>query len=210
MFTGIIEDLGKVRKTGRSTLAVETVLDDIKTGDSIAVNGICLTVTRIEARGRASILSFDFSPETSGRTSLQGLESGNAVNLERAMRPGDRLGGHFLSGHIEGTGKLLSVSPRGDFVLIAFSADKPVSRYLVPKGSVGVDGISLTVADVTPGSFTVSVIPHTVKNTNLHLKKTGDTVNLEPDMLAKYAENALQKEKRTGITYSLLKENGFA
>ncbi|MHB9155230.1 MAG: riboflavin synthase [Endomicrobiales bacterium] len=210
MFTGIIEDSGRIRGLRLSGLSVSTVLDGIKTGDSVAVNGICLTVTRLEQEKAGSLLYFDFSPETARRTSLQGLGPGDPVNLERALRLGDRLGGHFLSGHVEETGKLLSVALRGESYLMTFSASKAMERYIVPKGSIGVDGISLTIAARGASSFTVAVIGHTYKNTNLRTRKAGDPVNLEPDLLAKYVENFLSlREESTGVSSRLLKENGF-
>lgn len=230
MFTGIIEDLGTVKKITDQQLSVTTKLDDIKTGDSMAVNGICLTVSKVNKLSGSWVISFDISPETSKKTNLAELKPGDRVNLERALKLGDRLGGHFITGHVEGIGKILAMRPfiliksgfQGDpnevGVIFEFSSPENISKYLVPKGSIAVDGISLTIVDVNPlpitnyqlPTFTVSAIPYTLQNTTLGLKKVGATVNLEPDILAKYAENILEiKKTKKEITLDFLKETGF-
>jgi riboflavin synthase len=185
MFTGIIEDLGTVRQLSVSSIQVASVLDDIRIGDSIAVNGVCLTVTRLCPGQEALILDFDVSPETLSRTGLGRLNRGEKVNLERALKIGGRLGGHFLSGHIEEVGKILQVRPAGNSVLYSFSSGRELNRYIVPKGSVALDGVSLTVASVAGRTFSIALIPSTLENTTLITKPTGAILNLETDILVK-------------------------
>ena len=209
MFTGIIESIGKVRKYDGLKLKVETELDGIKAGDSIAVNGICLTVTEIFTNNAVFSVSFDCSPETLQHSGLPKLKPGDLVNLERALRIGDRLGGHFLSGHVEAVGRIIERRDTGNAVIFTISAREDLMKYVVLKGSVGVDGISLTVSDRQRESFSAAVIPHTLANTVLKDKKLGDEVNLEPDMLAKYVENFISAGRKNGITAEMLKENGF-
>ncbi|MCX6142493.1 MAG: riboflavin synthase [Ignavibacteriales bacterium] len=210
MFTGIIEDVGVVQKIAPSVLLVRTVLTEIKKGDSIAANGTCLTVTKMASSARTRVLSFDVSPETVQRTNLGELRGGSNVNLERALRAGDRFGGHIMTGHIEDKGKLVRKERIEKSWIFTFTLDRHLRRYIVPKGSVGVDGISLTVVDCGSDFFTVSVIPHTMKNTNLGSRKLGDNVNIEPDILAKYAESMLVHDiGETKTTKELLKEYGF-
>lgn len=210
MFTGIIEELGEVTGTAPGQLKIKTAFADVKKGDSIAVNGICLTAKSITRAGKdRSEIVFDASPETISRSNLNVLKSGVKVNLERAMSAQSRFGGHIMTGHVEQTGKLLKVTKSGNSLMASFSAPSAVMKYAVPKGSIGVDGISLTIAVVEPASFTVAVIPHTFENTNLKFRKKGDTVNLEPDILAKYVENAVAHGKPGRITREFLKEHGF-
>lgn len=208
MFTGIIEELAKIRVITRDkvTLECKTVLDDIKLGDSIAVNGVCLTVTDIFSDG----YSADISPETQKVTTLGHLTSGDYVNLERALPANGRLGGHIVSGHIDGIGKLLSCKKLGDFYEITIELPENISKYTVHKGSVAVNGISLTIAETQANVIKLAIIPHTFENTNLKFLKSGDYVNIETDILAKYVEKFLStRDNKTGVNLALLQENGF-
>ncbi len=210
MFTGIIEDVGVVHRIAPFVLSVRTVMTEIKNGDSIAVNGACLTVTATERSARDLVLRFDVSPETEQRTSLGELKAGSKVNLERALRMGDRFGGHVMTGHIEGKGRFVGEERRENSQIFMFTFDRHLRRYIVSKGCVGVDGISLTVVDCASDCFTVSVISHTMKNTNLGSRKPGDIVNIEPDILAKYVEGILiHGIGKTTITEGFLKAHGF-
>ncbi len=192
MFSGIVEELGKVRRIGRTasgyTLEVEAgqVLGGTKIGDSIAVNGVCLTVVGI---GDASV-SFYVMPETFRLTGLAGLHPRDAVNLERSLKVGDRIGGHFVSGHVDCTGSILRKRRVSGNLCLEVSIPAAFARYLLPKGSIAVDGISLTLVDRKAAGFTVYLIPHTVANTTLHGKGVGGKVNVEFDMLAKAAAAA--------------------
>ena len=183
MFTGLIEELGSLvgRDGHRFTFAAELVTTDAKVGDSIAVNGCCLTVVALDPGG----WSADVVDETLGRTTLGGLRPGDPVNLERPVRPSDRLGGHVVQGHVDGLGEVVSAAP--DLVLRTQD-----TRYLVEKGSVAVDGVSLTVVSVDGDGFTVAVIPHTAAVTTLGLRRPGERVNLEFDLVAKYVERLLE------------------
>jgi riboflavin synthase len=215
MFTGIVEELGKIMsvKKGAESCQLEIsaskVLENTKIGDSIAVNGICLTVTSLSA----SSFSADVMAETLRRTSLSSLKSGSFVNLERAMSADGRFGGHIVSGHIDGTGIIKEFKNEGNAVWVTVNADMNILKYIVEKGSVAIDGISLTVADVSNSFFKVSIIPHTQNETTLLMKKTGDKVNLECDVIAKYVEKMLYTRdsisNKKGITMDLLYENGF-
>lgn len=170
-----------------------TVREGIKPSDSIAVNGTCLTVVEVDE----DALGFDVIPETLSKTALGALQPGDAVNLERAMRVGDRLGGHFVQGHVDGVGTVTEVESEGEWYMLSFSAPDNVKRYLIPHGSITVNGVSLTVARMSDDGFTVGLIPHTLENTDLGAKKVGDLVNLEADMLGKYVD-ALMKERVSG------------
>ncbi len=215
MFTGIVEELGKIMsvKKGAESCQLEIsaskVLENTKIGDSIAVNGICLTVTSLSA----SSFSADVMAETLRRTSLSSLKSGSFVNLERAMLADGRFGGHIVSGHIDGTGIIKEFKNEDNAVWVTVNADMNILKYIVEKGSVAIDGISLTVADVSNSFFKVSIIPHTQNETTLLMKKTGDKVNLECDVIAKYVEKMLYTRdsisNKKGITMDLLYENGF-
>ena len=208
MFTGIIEELAKIRVITRDkvTLECKTVLDDIKLGDSIAVNGVCLTVTDIFSDG----YSADISPETQKVTTLGHVAAGDYVNLERALPANGRLGGHIVSGHIDGIGKLLSCKKLGDFYEITVELPESISKYTVYKGSVAVNGISLTIAETQANVIKLAIIPHTFENTNLKFLKSGDYVNIETDILAKYVEKFLStRDNKTGVNLALLQENGF-
>ncbi|SEH33403.1 MULTISPECIES: riboflavin synthase [unclassified Selenomonas] len=211
MFTGIIEELGRVDSIGSGRLSIfaDKVLEDVQLGDSIAVNGICLTVTSFDKRH----FTADVMPETIRRTALRELKKGSPVNLERALTLSSRLGGHIVSGHIDGTGEVESFVSEGNAVLLKVQAAPEILHYIVEKGSVALDGISLTVAAVTETDFTVSLIPHTREVTNLHAKQKGSPINIETDVLGKYVEKLLRgseaKEKQSGLTREFLLQNGF-
>ncbi|MDD2898916.1 MAG: riboflavin synthase [Desulfuromonadaceae bacterium] len=212
MFTGLIEDTGRVasflRRSEAGILVVETSLPtpEIAIGDSVAVNGACLTVT---ARGR-STLTFDVSPESISRTTIGTLSSGSQVNLERALKLGDRLGGHIVSGHVDCGGRLIRSENRSGNYQLQFSLPTEHVRYLVEKGSVTIDGISLTVNTVSHDSFSVNIIPHTYANTTLGQLSTGDQVNIETDIVGKYVERLTAPWKPTGgLSMKTLAENGF-
>ena len=191
MFTGIVEEVGVVarRRDHRRTVQARTVLGDMKLGASIAVNGTCLTVVAMNEDS----FSVDLSPETLRRTSFTGLAEGNVVNLERPLLVTDRLGGHIVQGHIDGTGRITSCTPEEDCVILRVRSPKKLMPYIVEKGFIAVDGISLTVVKRSALSFSLSVIPYTLQNTNLQGKTPGDLVNLEADILAKYVENLLSR-----------------
>lgn len=211
MFTGIVEEVGHVRRIGGGQLAIDCqkVVDDVRTGDSIAVNGVCLTVTSFDKNHFVA----DVMPETVRRTSLAELGKGSPVNLERALTLASRLGGHIVSGHIDGTGEIVSFRAEKNAILMKIAAGKDLLRYVVEKGSVALDGISLTVAAVTDCDFTVSLIPHTREVTNLGSKKTGSPINIETDVLGKYVEKMLAgnepKPQDAGLSRSFLREHGF-
>lgn len=216
MFTGLVEELAVVKNirhgTKSAVLEVEAkeILDDVKLGDSIAVNGVCLTVTNFsDNRFFADVMS-----ETINRTNLRNLRPNDRVNVERAMRMGGRLGGHLVSGHIDGVG-VVAKQEQVDIALVTWvDAPRELLKYIIPKGSVAIDGISLTVVEVGEEGFSVSLIPHTAKLTTLGYKGIGDTVNIEVDMLAKYVARLLEwrDDKQTGgsgITADFLAQNGF-
>lgn len=215
MFTGIVEELGTIKSMARGvksiklTVEAHLVLEDVNIGDSIAVNGICLTVTEFAGHQ----FTVDVMAETLDRTNLGQLKAGNRVNLERALRLSDRLGGHIVSGHIDGVGTIISQEKVDIALLTEIKAPPEVLKYVVRKGSVAIDGISLTVVDYTKETFTVSLIPHTAKLTTLGFKKTGDRVNLEGDVLVKYLERLTEWKQKDGvkpeITMELLAGNGF-
>ena len=191
MFTGIVEEVGRatVCEEFGLTVAAEKVLEDVKLGDSIAVNGTCLTVVEFGA-GQFRV---DLAPETLRRTSLGELAAGSRVNLERPLAVSDRLGGHIVQGHVDAAGRVMSVRPEGDCFIFRIRAPKKLMPYIVEKGFIAVDGISLTVVNRGAASFTVSVIPYTFSNTNLQDKAAGNRVNLEVDILAKYVESLMPK-----------------
>ena len=216
MFTGIIEEVGVIKsirmgaQTAVITIEAEKVLEDIHLGDSIAMNGVCLTVTSFDSHS----YSVDIMHESLKRNNLGSMKSGSRVNLERAMAADGRFGGHIVAGHVDGTGKITSMEKDDNAVWIYIQAEPSVLKYIVEKGSITIDGISLTVAKVDEKSFAVSVIPHTGTHTTLLEKKPGDTVNLENDMIGKYVEKLLnyqEKENKPSsrITMEFLRENGF-
>jgi len=190
MFTGIIEEMGVAKEAARTlkgcgvTILAKAVLDGLKVGDSMTVNGVCLTVVGCDGHE----MKADISPETLKVTTLGTLKAGDPVNLERAMRLGDRLGGHLVTGHVDGVGAIRSRVQEADALQIVIEAPGDILRYCVPKGSVTVDGISLTVNDVTDRGFRVTIIPHTAKATTLGIKQVGDAVNLETDLIGRYVE----------------------
>ena len=204
MFTGIVEEIGTIKqmipgkKSYKITISADKVLQGTKIGDSIATNGICLTVT-----------------ETVRRTNLSSLHAGSKVNLERALCLGDRLGGHIVSGHIDGTGVITDMTREDNAVWITVNCSKSLLHYMIEKGSIAIDGISLTLAYVDDDCFKVSVIPHTGEETILLKKKPGDTVNLECDLIGKYVEKLLfhkteeQAEHGSSLDMNFLRENGF-
>ena len=217
MFTGIIEEIGTIRSIARGgksvVLEVEAgrVLDGLAVGDSVATNGVCLTV--VSFTGTA--FRADVMPETMRRTNLGRLRAGSRVNLERALTPSSRLGGHIVSGHVDGTGEIVAKTRDENAVWVTVAASPEVLRYVVEKGSIAIDGISLTVAAVDDVSFKVSVIPHTREATTLTGKSVGEQVNLECDVLAKYVEKLLRphaggaEAKPDGLTLDFLTANGF-
>ena len=217
MFTGIVEEIGiikNVKRGGRSVvleIQARKVLEDLRVGDSIATNGVCLTVVSF-SNGK---FQADVMPETMRRTNLGTLRSGDRVNLERALCLNGRLGGHIVSGHVDGTGDIVAKEQDENAILVTITTASEVLRYIVAKGSITIDGISLTVVSVDTGSFQVSIIPHTQQETTLVHKRVGETVNLENDVLAKYVEKLLHlervvpEEKRTGLTLDFLSANGF-
>ena len=193
MFTGLVEEVGRVASLEagdmfRLGVSVSRVLEDTRIGDSMSVNGVCLTVNEVDGE----TLVFQAMPETLRRTSLGDLAEGSPVNLERAMNPQSRFGGHIVQGHVDGVGEVLDVRPEGDAAIWEFGAPEAVLRYTVEKGSLCVDGISLTVVSVGENSFTVSILPQTLANTNLQELGAGDRVNLEADVIGKYVERLLE------------------
>lgn len=193
MFTGIIEELGVVQALDRGlqsavlTILARRIISGMLVGDSVTVNGVCLTVVRFSEQD----FGVDVSPETLRVTALGGLAPGDGVNLERAVRVGDRLGGHLVSGHVEAVGRVVSRAPDGNAVNLTIEAPREILRYCVGKGSITVDGVSLTITGLTEKTFGVTIIPHTAQATNLGLKPPGAFVNLEPDLIAKYVERLL-------------------
>lgn len=206
MFTGIVEEVGRVRSAqpGKLVIAAESVLQDTEEGASINVSGVCLTVTRFDRDS----FSVDIMPETARRSSLGFLRAGDGVNLERAMSLGGRLGGHLVQGHIDAVGRVSSVRWEGTTVLVAFDAPPEVMRYVVDKGFIAVDGVSLTVVSREQASFQVSVVDFTRQHTILGERRVGDPVNLEADIIAKYVE-ALSRPQTSGVTADFLREHGF-
>ena len=206
MFTGIIEEVGKVNSVpaGSLIIAASEVLSEMKRGGSIAVNGVCLTVTDFTTDS----FSVDVMPETLKRTNLGLLSAGDRVNLERPVALGGQLSGHLVQGHVDDTGRVASVTWEGESMLFRFEAPPEVMRFVVEKGFIAVDGISLTVASKEANSFWVSVVDYTRKHTILGGKKVGDLVNLEVDIIAKYVEQ-LSQVHSTGITAEFLQEHGF-
>lgn len=208
MFTGIIEEVGKLKNFdgGRIEVNCEKVLSDVSIGDSISVNGICLTVTNF---GKY-FFTADVMPETVRHTSLGEVAAGGALNLERAMKIDDRFGGHIVSGHIDDVGKILTIRVEGNAVFVDVAAPSNILRQIAAKGSVALDGISLTVVDATSEKFCVSMIPHTLSVTNFKFKHVGSLVNIETDILAKYIDRLLHfKNTPMELTREILAQNGF-
>ncbi len=216
MFTGIVEEVGKIidvkkgANSSRLIIGAEKIFSDMNVGDSVAVNGVCLTVTDFEK----NMFWADVMSETLSRSSLGSLKKGSLVNLERAMAANGRFGGHIVSGHIDGTGVIKSMKKDDIAVWVSISAPKNILKFIVEKGSVALDGISLTVAEIGDDEFKVSVIPHTGGNTSLLLKKAGDIVNIENDIIGKYVERLMSFKtdsaaKSSGISLEFLADNGF-
>jgi riboflavin synthase len=215
VFTGLIEEIGilkeanKGAKSAQLTISANKVLQDIKLGDSISTNGVCLTVVRFSS----SSFTVDVMPETMRRSNLKNLKPGNKINLERALKLGDRLGGHIVSGHIDGVGLVRAIEEEDNATWVTIEAESKIMRYIIEKGSIAIDGTSLTVAYVDNKAFKVSIIPLTRDETTLLSKKVGDEVNLECDMVGKYIERFTMFNKdndnRREINMDFLKENGF-
>jgi riboflavin synthase len=208
MFSGIIEEMGEILARGSSHLRAKAsiVLGGTKLGDSIAVNGACLTVTDIDRQS----FQVGVSPETLRRTNLGALRTGDKVNLERALRVGDRLGGHFVQGHVDATIELLSVRQEAESKVMEFGLPEALRNYVVEKGFVALDGISLTVTAVSDSTFSISLIPFTIQNVTLSRQRPGYEANLEVDVLGKYVERALAaREGRRGVTEEMLEQFGY-
>lgn len=212
MFTGIINEVGTLQGIQRGansavlTIGAKTILEDVKLGDSIAVNGVCLTVTSFTP----SQFTADVMHETLNRSALGALRPGSAVNLERAMRADGRFDGHIVAGHIDGTGTIASIRRDDNAIRYTIRTIPAILRYIIEKGSIAIDGISLTVTEVTRETFSVSVIPHTAACTNLVQRRIGDTVNLENDCIGKYVERLLTTpNQQSNITLEFLAQNGF-
>ena len=216
MFTGLVAELGTVEKLAQQgnsfhlTVAAAKVMQNLKIGDSVAVNGVCLTVVRL---GDASFTA-DVMPETVRLTNIGLLHAGDRVNLERTLRLCDGLDGHIVSGHVEGLGTIASRRPDGIAMVVTITTPPELLKYIIKKGSIAIDGISLTVTEVTETSFSVSLIPHTAKETTLGFKDVGDRVNLETDIIAKYVERMLGFQKKDEqqeplLDKNILLQNGF-
>lgn len=215
MFTGLVAELGTVQRLDRQgesyhlTVSAVKVMQNLKIGDSVAVNGACLTVVNMHD----SVFTADVMPETVRLTNIGSLHAGDKVNLERTLRLCDGLDGHIVSGHVEGLGTIISRRPEGIANVVEIAAEARLLRYILPKGSIAIDGISLTVTAVTDSSFSVAIIPHTAKETTLGFKGVGDKVNLETDIIGKYVERLLntgaygKSEKQ--LDKNILLENGF-
>ncbi len=208
MFTGLIEEVGAVSRRSGPDLAIvaEVVMEGLQLGDSVAVNGACLTVAALLDNGFVA----QVSPETYAKTALGTLQPGHAVNLERAMHANGRFGGHMVLGHVDGVGKVEAVRDQGGFALWRFRAPETVAKYLIPKGSVTIDGISLTVVDPVGDAFDVAVIPTTLEKTTLSTRGPGDPVNMEADMVAKHIFHFMQQGNGGGLTIDTLSRHGFA
>ena len=213
MFTGIIQAVGRVARVeprgGDVRLHVETgALDlaDVAFGDSIAVSGVCLTAVTLDAHGFAA----DVSNETLSLTMLGALKPGAVVNLEKALRLADRLGGHLVSGHVDGLGKVVAIAPDARSQRWQFEVPAALARYIAAKGSVCIDGVSLTVNEVTGNRFGVNLIPHTVEHTAFHARRAGDAVNIEVDLIARYVERLIHGDDASRLDESFLQRHGFA
>jgi len=210
MFTGLIESVCKVSSAvgQKDSLTLQINLGQaVKIGESIAVNGVCLTISGI----KGNIAEFDVSVETLSKTTLKSLKTGSSVNIERAMSANDRFGGHFVQGHIDTIGKIKKIEKKGDFRLFTFETPKEIMDYIIPKGSIAIDGVSLTIADIKNYSFTVSIIPVTFENTIFKSYKVGDSVNIETDILCRIVKKQLENilPNKSNLTIDKLKESGF-
>ena len=216
MFTGLIQDIGKIESIDRRgegiglTISTQLDLSHAKIGDSISVDGVCLTIIKVSGR----TFHAEVSPETLRRTTLSTARGGQPVNLETALKMSDPLGGHLVSGHVDGTGEIIEIVAEGNSIRYRFWVPGEISRFLIEKGSVAVDGISLTVMESQGQEFSVSVIPHTAETTTLGRKKSGDRVNLENDMIAKYVEKFVHAREdpageKSRVDYAFLAKHGF-
>lgn len=207
MFTGIIEEIGSIASKGTGSMSIKAikVMDGLQLGDSIAVNGVCLTITSF----KNNLLTVDVMSETLSRSNLGNLVNGSLVNLERAVQIGGRLGGHIVTGHIDGKGEIKNIKSESNAVWFEIACEKSILKYVVEKGSVTLDGISLTVAYVDEYCFKVSVIPHTMAQTSLIFKKTGDKLNIEVDILSKYIEKLLDIGNKKQMDIDFLHKCGF-
>lgn len=214
MFTGIIEEIGYVKRINQQSrsaqieIKADKVLGDVAVGDSIAVNGVCLTVVAFDSQH----FTADVMPETISKTNLRELKPGSPVNLERALKLGGRLGGHIVQGHVDAIGTIVEKQILEIAIIYRIATEPELLQYVVPKGSVAIDGVSLTVVDVFQDSFTVSLIPHTAHETVLGEKKPGDRVNLESDIIGRYVKHLMNRnhgEERQALNLSFLAEHGF-
>lgn len=216
MFTGIVEEIGIIKSLHNKTITIEAnkIFEDMHLGDSISVNGICLTVSSFKNK----IFNANVTQETLNRTNLGNLKSGSKVNLERAISLNRRFGGHIVSGHIDGVGNIKSMERDDNAIILTIEVPKHLMKYIVEKGSVAVDGISLTVASLRDNTFSISVIPHTLKDTILYYKKENDKVNIENDVIGKYVERLItfrddfckdSKKEESNISMEFLLKNGF-
>lgn len=212
MFTGIIQETGliqQVRHYGNSAeilIQAPLACEDAQVGDSICTNGVCLTAVSITG----DTFQADVSQETLTRSTLQSIQPGEHVNIEPSLRPHDRMGGHIVSGHVDGVGSIVSMNDLGEFINITVQYPKPLAAYIAEKGSVSIDGISLTVTEVTGDTFGVALVPWTIQHTNLKYKNSGSQVNLEVDVIARYVQRMLQMgSSGSGVTMDTLKEHGF-
>jgi len=214
MFTGLIEDIGKINQlqpinNGLSlTIESQLITSELNIGDSVAINGVCLTVTRIQS----PMFTLEAVQETLEKSTISSLHIGSKVNLERAIRFGDRMGGHFVQGHVDGKGTINKIEKIGSTVWFEIKIPQQFEHYIISKGSIAIDGISLTVAEKTNGIVKISVIPHTFENTNMQFLSEGNQINIEVDMMAKYVENFVhpqKNEKKSTITEEWLREKGF-
>ncbi|KGR73522.1 riboflavin synthase [Ureibacillus manganicus] len=212
MFTGIIEEIGKVTAIKKDSTSMELtlhcpkILTDARLGDSISVNGVCLTITNLQNEQMA----VDVMPETVKATNIHQLKIGDPVNLERAMSANGRFGGHFVSGHVDGSGVIRSIRPVSNAVYIEIGISRELVENCIPRGSITIDGTSLTIFNVSDQSVTISLIPHTFTETILGMKKVGDQVNIETDLLGKYIQHHIKnKENQSNITLDFLKQHGF-
>lgn len=211
MFTGIIEDTGTIdnisKLSGKWELCIKTVLlgQDIREGDSISVDGVCLTVTRLEG----AVFYADASAETLNLTTLRDKKTGSRVNIERALKSDGRFGGHFVMGHVDGVGTIVNINKEGDSIRLEVEAPPDLSRYIVRKGSVALDGISLTVNEQRDNLFTVNIIPYTAYKTTIGEKGLRDKLNIETDIIGKYIESFMVQSKKKEITMNFLYEHGF-
>lgn len=215
MFTGIIEEIGTIKEISKASsgallnIACEAILEDAKIGDSIAIDGTCQTIINLDNKS----FSVQVSPETLSVTNFSNFKKGKPVNLERALTLSSRLGGHLVSGHIDGIAKIKSIQKQSEFYNIDVEVEQNLSKYIINKGSVTLNGVSLTVAEINSNEFSVAMIPHTFENTDFKVLKAGDFVNTEVDILAKYIEKFLSRGNNTNYNKTLdekfLKENGF-